>query len=145
MCGWAGESDGVSFDTPLTHKHKHNNNTVLLSFYEKYKSISDALRTLQELQLKITGNTKECEKQIHTQIEGVMQELRSYEAMLIKELHKTEENKLGATRKRVGVAKDYLKTLSDVKWRAGSNSQIWCLVILSSIIIDEEIVWRFHR
>ncbi len=81
---------------------------------EKYKTISEALRVLQELQLKITGNAKECEKEIDTQIEGIIKEIRSYKAMLIKQLHAVKEGKLGETGKRVGEVKNYLKTLSQV-------------------------------
>ncbi len=83
--------------------------------YDKYKSISEALRVLQELQLKITGNTKLCEKEIDSQIEGIISEIRSYKAMLIKQLHAVKEGKLGETRKRVGEVKNYLKTVSQVE------------------------------
>ncbi len=82
--------------------------------YEKYKELSQALADLQKLQLDIEGSAKSCEDQIRGGIEGIFKELRSYETMLIKEVHRVKETKLTAVGQQLGGVKAHVKKLSQV-------------------------------
>ncbi len=81
---------------------------------QKYKELSQALAELQKLQLDIEGSAKSCEDQIRSRIEGIFKELRSYETMLIKEVHRVKETKLTAVGQQLGGVKAHVKKLSQV-------------------------------